>query len=86
MLSPQVVSSPKIPDANLSAATLGLTPPMRPVYPNVHLNTPLHSRISPRFDHEVGQADNCAQTPEARGTQARNRECRAMRAKPRRRH
>jgi hypothetical protein len=86
MLCALVVCAAIVPDAYSSAATLGVTPPMRPVYPTVHLNTPLHSRISPRFDHEVWQADNCAQPPEARSTQARNRDCRAMRAQPRRRH
>lgn len=65
------------------AATLGVTPPIRPAYPNVHLNTPLHGRIVPRFDHEVGPPDNCASSRTTRRRMHRQ-DCRSKHMRPRR--
>ena len=54
-----VVSAVIFPASYSFAATLGVTPPIRQPYPNVHLNIPLHSHIVPRFDHEVARIDGC---------------------------
>ena len=61
--------------ASAPAATLGPTSPMRPVYPHVHLNSPLNSHIVPRAGRDPWATDDCVS--HARGKRRiRKRDCR----------
>lgn len=78
-----VVSAVIFPASYSFAATLGVTPPIRQPYPNVHLNIPLHSRIVPRFDHEVARIDGCAKVRKTVRSRAIHRDCRLRYREPR---
>ena len=61
-------------------ATLNVTPPpMRPVYPHLHLNSPLHSRIAPRVDHDIGPREDCAAVAGRNRPRLRRHDCRPPR-------
>ncbi len=57
------------------AATLGPTPPLRPVYPHLHLNSPLNSHIVPRAGRDLWISD-CAASETHGKRSHRKRDCR----------